>query len=146
MINIGEAVGVIAAQSIGEPGTQLTMRTFHIGGAAKRQAEASTLENRGPGKVVYENIEMVTRPAQEEKPGDSSVVMNRQGSITIHDEKGRERERYQVVYGARLLIEDGADVQAGTTIAEWDPFAIPILTEVGGLIQIPGHHGRCHRQ
>lgn len=135
MINIGEAVGVIAAQSIGEPGTQLTMRTFHIGGAAKRQAEASTLENRGPGTVTYENIEVVTRPAVGDESGDATVVMNRQGSITIHDEMGRERERYQVVYGANLLVEDGAKVQAGATIAEWDPFAIPILTEVGGLIR-----------
>jgi DNA-directed RNA polymerase subunit beta' len=132
-VNIGEAVGVIAAQSIGEPGTQLTMRTFHIGGAAARLAEASTVESRGPGVVVYENVETVSRPASEDEPKGATVVMNRQSALIIKDEIGRERERYQIVYGASLLVADGGEVQPGTKLAEWDPFSIPILTEVGGI-------------
>jgi DNA-directed RNA polymerase subunit beta' len=133
-VNIGEAVGVIAAQSIGEPGTQLTMRTFHIGGAAARLAEASTVESRGPGVVVYENVETVSRPASEDEPKGATVVMNRQSALIIKDEIGRERERYQIVYGASLLVADGGEVQPGTKLAEWDPFSIPILTEVGGIV------------
>ncbi len=126
-VNVGEAIGVIAAQSIGEPGTQLTMRTFHIGGAASRRAEQSTLENRGPGIVVFSNLESVRR-----KDG-RLVVMNRQGEITLTDDAGREKERYPVIYGATLLVENGARVEAGASIAEWDPFAVPILTEVAGI-------------
>ena len=132
-VNIGEAVGVIAAQSIGEPGTQLTMRTFHIGGAAARLAEQSTVESRGPGTVVFENVETVVRPPSADEPNGATVVMNRQSALVIKDEVGRERERYQVVYGASLLVEEGTVVQPGTTLAEWDPFSIPILTEVGGV-------------
>jgi DNA-directed RNA polymerase subunit beta' len=97
-VNIGEAVGVIAAQSIGEPGTQLTMRTFHIGGAAARLAEQSTVESRGPGTVRYESVETVDRPASAEEPGGAKVVMNRQSALVIYDEVGRERERYQIVF------------------------------------------------
>jgi len=135
VVNVGEAIGVIAAQSIGEPGTQLTMRTFHIGGAATQRAQQSTLENRAAGLVKFENIETVRRPPN---PGDESghlVVMNRQGVVVMTDEDGRERERYQVIYGARIRVEDGQKVDAGTTLAEWDPFAVPILTEVGGKIR-----------
>ncbi len=132
-VNLGEAVGVIAAQSIGEPGTQLTMRTFHIGGAAARLAEQSTLENRGPGFLRYENVELVERPPSEDEPNGATVVMNRQAALVIVDDQDRERERYQVIYGASLLVKDGAEIQPGTKLAEWDPFALPILTEVGGI-------------
>ena len=129
-VNIGEAVGTIAAQSIGEPGTQLTMRTFHIGGAATQRAEQSTLENRAGGVVHYRNIEFV--PSRT--PGQF-VVMNRQGELVIVDEVGRERELYPVIYGAHLLVADGQTIGDGVTMAEWDPFSVPILTEAGGEIR-----------
>jgi len=128
-VNIGEAVGVIAAQSIGEPGTQLTMRTFHIGGTATRRAEASTIENRHAGVVRFHNVKTVKR-----KDG-ALIVMNRNGEIAIADENGRERERYQVIYGAKLNVRDGQKIEAGTTLAEWDPFAQPIIAEVPGVVR-----------
>ncbi len=127
-VNIGEAVGVIAAQSIGEPGTQLTMRTFHIGGAAARgKIEQSSIENRSDGIVRYEGVKTVKR-----KNGEV-VVMNRHGLLKIVDESGRERESYTLVYGAYLKTEAGTHVTKGTLLAEWDPYAIPILTEVSGF-------------
>jgi DNA-directed RNA polymerase subunit beta' len=128
-VNIGEAVGVIAAQSIGEPGTQLTMRTFHIGGTATRRAEASTIESRHAGTVHFHNLKTVKR-----KDG-SLIVMNRNGEIAIADENGRERERYTVVYGAKLNVRDGQKIEAGTQLAEWDPFAQPIVAEVPGTVR-----------
>jgi len=128
-VNIGEAVGVIAAQSIGEPGTQLTMRTFHIGGTATRRAEASTIETRHAGTVHFHNLKTVKR-----KDG-SLIVMNRNGEVAIADENGRERERYTVIYGAKLNVRDGQKVEAGTTLAEWDPFATPIVAEVPGTVR-----------
>ena len=135
MVNLGEAVGVIAAQSIGEPGTQLTMRTFHIGGTASRRAEQTTLESRNDGFIKFINVSTVAN-----KEGDL-VVMNRNGEIAIVDypegEKGRERERerYPVVYGAKFKKKDGTKIKAGELLAEWDPYTIPILTEVGGEIK-----------
>ena len=135
MINLGEAVGVIAAQSIGEPGTQLTMRTFHIGGTASRRAEQTTLESRNEGTIKFINVSTVTN-----KDGDL-VVMNRNGEVAIVDypegEKGRERERerYPVVSGAKLKKKDGSKVKAGELLAEWDPYTIPILTEVSGVVK-----------
>jgi len=135
MVNLGEAVGVIAAQSIGEPGTQLTMRTFHIGGTASRRAEQTTLESRNDGFLKFINVSTVAN-----KEGDL-VVMNRNGEIAIVDypegEKGRERERerYPVVYGAKFKKKDGTKIKAGELLAEWDPYTIPILTEVGGEIK-----------
>ncbi|MCS6796923.1 MAG: DNA-directed RNA polymerase subunit beta' [Myxococcota bacterium] len=127
-VNIGEAVGIIAAQSIGEPGTQLTMRTFHIGGAAARgKVEQSTIEARFDGIARLENVRLVRR-----RNGDV-VVMNRHGIIRIVDESGRERERYNLVYGATLKVADGARVQKGQLLSEWDPYALPILTEVSGV-------------
>ncbi len=129
-VNIGEAVGIIAAQSIGEPGTQLTMRTFHIGGAAARgKIEQSSLETRTEGTVTLRNAHTVN------KKDGSVVVMNRHGELVIMDDTGREREHHRLVYGAKLLAKDGDRVPAGTTVADWDPFATPILTEVSGIVQ-----------
>ena len=131
----GEAIGVIAAQSIGEPGTQLTMRTFHIGGTASRRAEQTTLESRNDGSLKFINVSTVVN-----KDGDL-VVMNRNGEIAIVDypegEKGRERERerYPVMYGAKFKKKDGSKIKAGELLAEWDPYTIPILTEVGGTVK-----------
>ncbi len=127
--NMGEAVGIIAAQSIGEPGTQLTMRTFHIGGIASGAAEQSTLESRGAGVVKFMGVYAVTKQSGEQ------VVLNRNGEIAVVDEGGRERERYGVIYGAKLLVKDGQQIPAGATIAEWEAFAIPILTEVAGKVK-----------
>ncbi len=129
MVNLGEAVGVIAAQSIGEPGTQLTMRTFHVGGTASRRAEQSTLENRNEGTVNFFNVVKV-----QNKEG-SMTVMNRHGEVAIVDDSGRERERYKLNYGAKLLVKEGAKIAPNALIAEWDPYTIPILTEVEGVVK-----------
>src|SRR4051794_37943772 len=129
MVELGEATGVIAAQSIGEPGTQLTMRTFHIGGTASRVSEQSRLDAKNNGTVRFVGLQTV-----RSKVGDL-VVMNRSGSITVIDEKGREKERYAVVYGARVKVEDGASVTLGQVMAEWDPYTFAILTEIGGTVQ-----------
>ncbi|HEY3352016.1 MAG TPA: DNA-directed RNA polymerase subunit beta' [Polyangia bacterium] len=129
MVNVGEAVGVIAAQSIGEPGTQLTMRTFHIGGVGQVRTEQSSLEARYEGKTRFENLQTVTN-----KEGNL-VAMNRHGEIVIQDDSGRERERYGLVYGAKLMHKEGARVTPGTILAEWDPFATPIITEVPGVVK-----------
>ena len=130
----GEAVGVIAAQSIGEPGTQLTMRTFHIGGTASRVAEQSTLEVKNSGSLKYQSLSTVRN-----KDGQF-VAMNRNGSVAVVDDKGRERERYAVVYGARIKVKDGDPVQKGQVVAEWDPFTFSILTEVGGAVKFKDLH------
>jgi len=128
MVELGEAVGVIAAQSIGEPGTQLTMRTFHIGGAASRIDEQSTVEAKNTGIAKFINISSVTN--QE----GFLVVMNRNGALVLHDEKGREKERHAVVYGATLKVRDGQEVNPGDKLVEWDPYTFAILTEFGGNI------------
>ncbi|HEY3132156.1 MAG TPA: DNA-directed RNA polymerase subunit beta' [Acidobacteriota bacterium] len=128
MVELGEAVGVIAAQSIGEPGTQLTMRTFHIGGTASRIDEQSTVESKNAGIVKFLSVQHVTN-----KEG-FLVVMNRNGALVIHDEKGRERERYSLVYGATLKVQEGQYIEPGTQLVEWDPFTFAILTEFGGTI------------
>ncbi|OGT88560.1 MAG: DNA-directed RNA polymerase subunit beta' [Gammaproteobacteria bacterium RIFOXYA12_FULL_61_12] len=125
-INIGEAVGVIAAQSIGEPGTQLTMRTFHIGGAASRSAAINSIEIKSAGKIRLHNIKTVVH-----KSGHL-VAVSRSGELVLHDDVGRERERYKVPYGATLMITDGADVEAGRMVASWDPHTHPVITEVAG--------------
>jgi DNA-directed RNA polymerase subunit beta' len=129
MVELGEAVGVIAAQSIGEPGTQLTMRTFHIGGTASRVAEQSELVARAPGIAKFVDLKAVTGR------GDALIVMSRNGHISVVDEKGREKERHEVPYGTHLLVEEGKAVQMGQKMAEWDPYTFSILTEVGGLVQ-----------
>ena len=127
LVELGLAVGVVAAQSIGEPGTQLTMRTFHIGGTASRISEQSGQESRHAGIARYEGINAVPTPT-----GDM-VVMNRTGSIVIQDPQGRDRERYEVVYGAKLRVVDGATVEIGTVLLEWDPYTFSILTEEAGI-------------
>ena len=129
MVERGEAVGVIAAQSIGEPGTQLTMRTFHIGGAATRIAEQSTQDAKIAGFAKYIAINTV-RTARGE-----TVAMNRNGILAVVDDKGREKERYQVVYGAKILVADGAPVKANQILLEWDPYTFSILTEVTGVVK-----------
>jgi DNA-directed RNA polymerase subunit beta' len=129
MVNNGEAVGVIAAQSIGEPGTQLTMRTFHIGGTASRRAEQSSLEAKTKGTVKFHNV-VTVRNAE-----GHLTVMNRNGEISVMDANNREREKYSVVYGAKLLVEEGAAVEKGKLMAEWDPYSTPIITEASGVVK-----------
>jgi DNA-directed RNA polymerase subunit beta' len=128
MVERGEAVGVIAAQSIGEPGTQLTMRTFHIGGAATRASEQSTQDAKSAGIVKYMGVNVVTNAKGER------IAMNRNGILAILDDKGREKERYPVVYGARVLVEEGAAVKANQLLLEWDPYTFSILSEVSGVV------------
>ncbi|MEC8118208.1 MAG: DNA-directed RNA polymerase subunit beta', partial [Pseudomonadota bacterium] len=125
-VNIGEAVGVIAAQSIGEPGTQLTMRTFHIGGAAQRGAEQSSVEATMAGTIKIENRNVVTNSESV------LIVMNRTTEIILADEGGRERARHRVPYGSRLLVDEGSVVEPGQVLAEWDPYTVPIITEKEG--------------
>ena len=129
MVNIGEAIGVIAAQSIGEPGTQLTMRTFHIGGTARRSVEQAELKTQRGGTVGFKNLHYV------ENAEGIKIVMNRNAEITIMDELGRERERFKVNYGAQITVAEGSDVEAGTILADWDAYTIPIVAEVGGIIK-----------
>lgn len=129
-VNIGEAVGVIAAQSIGEPGTQLTMRTFHIGGAAQRGAEKSSIEANVSGTVSIENANIV-----KDKNG-VGIVMVRNSELVIKDAKEREKARYRLQYGTRLKVSDGDKVKAGQKIADWDPYTSPIITEVSGTIRM----------
>ena len=128
-ISIGEAVGVIAAQSIGEPGTQLTMRTFHIGGAASRAAAASSVEVRNKGVVRFHHIKTVLHEKGH------LVAVSRSGEIGVVDDFGRERERYKIPYGAMISVKEGATVAAGQVVATWDPHTHPVVTEVAGLIK-----------
>jgi len=128
-INIGEAVGVIAAQSIGEPGTQLTMRTFHIGGAAARSAAINNIEIKSNGIAKLVNIKTVAHHK------GYLVAVSRSGEISIVNEMGRERERYKVPYGATITIQDGDEVKQGQIVATWDPHTHPVVTEVEGLIK-----------
>jgi DNA-directed RNA polymerase subunit beta' len=128
-VNAGEAVGVIAAQSIGEPGTQLTMRTFHIGGAAQRGAEQSNVEASHDGTIAIRNRNVVTNSQ------GVPVVMSRNCEIVITDNAKRERARFRVPYGARLLADEGAAVARGQKLAEWDPYTLPIITERAGIVE-----------
>ncbi len=129
MVNIGEAVGIIAAQSIGEPGTQLTMRTFHIGGTASRSIEQAEVRTQRGGEVRFKNLQSVTNAANLE------IVMNRNAEVSILDDQGIDRERFPVPYGAELKVKDGNKVDPGTIIADWDAFSIPIVSELGGKIK-----------
>src|SRR5437867_4344450 len=129
LAELGEAVGIIAAQSIGEPGTQLTMRPFHIGGTASRVVEASKHESKSAGLVKYHNLRTVVN-----RDGDL-VATNRNGEIGVADERGRERERYPVVYGAKIKVKADQRIKARTVLVEWDPFTNPILTEFTGRVE-----------
>ena len=129
LVELGMAVGVIAAQSIGEPGTQLTMRTFHIGGTASRVSEQSRLESKHAGVAKFNGVQVVT------KKDGALIVMNRTASLVVQDEKGRDRERYALVYGAHLLVRDGQQVEPGQTLVEWDPYTFSILTEEKGTVR-----------
>ncbi|MCP5110656.1 MAG: DNA-directed RNA polymerase subunit beta', partial [bacterium] len=128
MVERGEAVGVIAAQSIGEPGTQLTMRTFHIGGTATGHSEQSTQDAKSDGFVRYLGVNTVTNAKGE------LIAMNRNGILAVVDERGREKERYQVVYGAKVLVKEGAAAKTNQMLLEWDPYTFSILTEVSGVV------------
>ena len=130
LINQGEAVGVMAAQSIGEPGTQLTMRTFHIGGAASRAASTNSIVPKAPGSVRLHNIKLVRRQ------DGHSVAASRSGELGLVDAHGRERERYKVPYGASIMVNDGDAVDAGKIIATWDPHTHPIISEVAGRVKL----------
>ena len=129
LVELGMAVGVIAAQSIGEPGTQLTMRTFHIGGTASRVSEQSTLESKHAGTAKFQGVQVV------EKKDGALIVMNRTGSLVVQDTKGRDRERYALVYGAHLLVRDGQQVEPGQVLVEWDPYTFSMLTEQSGTVR-----------
>ncbi|UXD88865.1 DNA-directed RNA polymerase subunit beta' [Thalassolituus hydrocarboniclasticus] len=131
-VNVGEAVGVIAAQSIGEPGTQLTMRTFHIGGAASRSSAADSVQVKNSGTIRLHNLKTVVKES-----GDL-VAVSRSGSIAVADEHGRERELYKLPYGAVISVQDGQKVEAGQKVASWDPHTHPIVTEVKGRIEFVG--------
>ncbi len=130
MVNAGEAVGVIAAQSIGEPGTQLTMRTFHVGGAASRAAAASGVEAKSGGTIRFAGNMRYVSNVKGEK-----VVIARSAEVVVADDMGRERERHKLPYGAMLLVDDGAAVKAGTQLATWDPHTRPIVTEYAGTVK-----------
>ena len=129
LVSIGEAVGVVAAQSIGEPGTQLTMRTFHIGGAASRAAAISNIEVKKGGTLKLHNVKLL------QQESGNQVVVSRSGELTIQDEVGRERERYKIPYGAVITATDGQEIQPGKVVAEWDPHTHPVITEVAGMVQ-----------
>ncbi len=129
LVNIGEAVGVIAAQSIGEPGTQLTMRTFHIGGAASRAAAVDNITVKTTGSVKFNNLKHV------DHANGSLVAVSRSGEVSVLDAHGRERERYKLPYGATITVKDGAEIKAGQTVANWDPHNHPIVSEVAGFIR-----------
>jgi DNA-directed RNA polymerase subunit beta' len=131
IVNKGESVGVIAAQSIGEPGTQLTMRTFHIGGAASRAAAASSITIKAPGHIRLHNIKIV-----KHKSSGNNVAVSRSGEIGLIDAQGREKERYRVPYGAVISVNDGDAVEPGQVVASWDPHTHPIITEVAGYISL----------
>ncbi|MFZ2315000.1 MAG: DNA-directed RNA polymerase subunit beta' [Gammaproteobacteria bacterium] len=141
-VNIGEAVGVIAAQSIGEPGTQLTMRTFHIGGAASRTTAVNNIQVKFPGRMKLHNVKLL------EKKDGKSIIASRSGTLAVLDDHGRERERYKIPYGAELSLKDGSKADAGQIVATWDPHSHPIITEVAGRIKFVDmiEHQTIHRQ
>src|SRR5690606_18431304 len=130
LVNRGEAVGVIAAQSIGEPGTQLTMRTFHIGGAASRAATASSVETKSNGTVGFASSMRYVTNAKGDR-----VAISRSGEIVIYDDNRRERERHKIPYGATIVVGDGDTVKAGTRLASWDPLTRPIVSEYAGKVR-----------
>lgn len=128
-MNTGEAVGIIAAQSIGEPGTQLTMRTFHIGGAASRATAANNIQIKNKGIIRLHNIKTVSQE------GGNLVAVSRSGEVSVVDDFGRERERYKLPYGAVLSVHDNTSAEAGQIIATWDPHTHPVISEVSGRLK-----------
>jgi DNA-directed RNA polymerase subunit beta' len=128
MVENGEAVGIIAAQSIGEPGTQLTMRTFHIGGTASRIVAQSSNKSKNKGIIKYHNLRVATKNKEY-------VVLNRNGSISINDKQGRELERYPLLQGALISVKEEEEIAKGVIFVRWDPYTLPILTEVGGQVR-----------
>jgi len=130
LVEKGEAVGIIAAQSIGEPGTQLTMRTFHIGGTASRVVEQSFTKARAAGQLTYHNLKVV-----KQRESGKFVVLNRNGQLSVNDKSGRELERHAIPQGALVLFEDGKKIGKGTVFVSWDPYTSPILTEVSGTVK-----------
>lgn len=141
LVSVGEAVGVIAAQSIGEPGTQLTMRTFHIGGTATAGAQVNKIECKTSGILYFDNVKTALRIDTDEQNINAGgingqfIIMNKNGELVIKNEAGVEKERYPAVYGATLFFKEGDVVSVGSKIIEWDPFAIPILSEVSGIVK-----------
>jgi len=131
LVNVGEAVGTVAAQAIGEPGTQLTMNTFHLGGVGSLSVQQSSHEANHDGYVEYHDMKFVER---EEAGRTVYVVMTRNGEVSIVDEDGRERERYPLVYGAKLFFADGEEIESGSLLAEWEPFATPVLADSEGEV------------
>jgi len=131
-VNMGEAIGVVAAQSIGEPGTQLTMRTFHIGGAASRATAADSIQVKAAGTVRLHNLKFV------ERSDGNLVAVSRSGELAVSDARGRERERYKLPYGATIKVADHSEVGAGDVVATWDPHTHPIITEVAGTVKFSG--------
>ena len=131
-VNLGEAIGVVAAQSIGEPGTQLTMRTFHIGGAASRATAKDNIPVLNEGSVRLHNLKVV------ERSDDTLVAVSRSGELSVLDVRGRERERYKLPYGAVIKVADHAAIAAGDIVATWDPHTHPIVTEVAGIVKFGG--------
>ena len=128
LVELGEAVGVVAAQSIGEPGTQLTMRTFHIGGTASRTIEQSFIKAKNEGVVKYHNLRVTLKNRE-------NVVLNRNGAVSINDMQGRELERYVIPQGALISLVDGQEIKRGVSFVHWDPYTLPVLTEVAGLVR-----------
>ena len=150
LVEKGEPVGVIAAQSIGEPGTQLTMRTFHIGGTASKVVEQTVLEAKHAGHLKYMSLD-AKKNADVHNAGiavrnkeSEWVVMNRNAKIAIVDDSGREREKYPVVYGAKIKVRDGDRVAVGQKLVEWDPYSLTILTEDRRKGRLWRHSRRCH--
>ena len=131
-VNMGEAIGVVAAQSIGEPGTQLTMRTFHIGGAASRATAVDNIQVKAAGTIRLHNLKFV------EHSSGNLVAVSRSGELALIDDRGRERERYKLAYGATILVHDNTEVSAGDVVATWDPHTHPIITEVAGTAKFSG--------
>jgi len=129
LVSIGETVGVIAAQSIGEPGTQLTMRTFHVGGTATAGAQVNKSESKTAGKIAFENVKTATLQ------DGTVIIMNKVGEIVVKNNLGVEKERIPAIYGAKSLKQEGEEVEPGEAIIEWDPFAIPLLAEVSGVVK-----------
>lgn len=129
LVNNGEAIGIMAAQSIGEPGTQLTMRTFHIGGAASRSTAVNSVQIKSSGRIKLHNMKTV------QQASGNLIAVSRSGELAVVDENGRERERYKVPYGAVLSVSEGSEVKAAQKVAEWDPHVHPIITEVGGVVK-----------